>query len=254
MRSVILACAAIGVSAIVLTADQQGGGASAAIPKRDISGVWLGASAVPPLEPTAPMTPRGQALFNATKPTYGPRAVPVVETNDPLSTCDPLGFPRIITHETRGMEFIQTPTKVIELLLFQRVWRDIWTDGRPLPKDVGGTSPNSPDVRRYGYSIGRWEDDFTFLVTTTGAMETSWGSQHGHPHGLHAVVEERYRRTAPGLLETIVAINDPEMYQRPFVAIKQVFKRGTELDEQLCVPSEMQQYIELLGKPAGQKK
>ena len=174
MRPVILALAAAGVSAIVLTAEQQGGGAaSPPIPRRDISGVWLGASAVPPLEPTAPMTPRGQALFDAARPMYGPRAVPVAETNDPLSTCDPLGFPRIVTHETRGMEFIQTPTKVIELLLFQRIWRDIWTDGRPLPNDVGGPGPNSPDIRRYGYSIGRWEDDSTFLVTTTGAMETS---------------------------------------------------------------------------------
>ena len=35
------------------------------------------------------------------------------ESNDPLITCDPLGFPRSVLYETRGFEFLHTPTKTV---------------------------------------------------------------------------------------------------------------------------------------------
>ena len=218
-----------------------------------MAGVWNGSPA-PALLPAAPMTPAGQALFDEAKPMWGPRSVPVGESNDPLVTCDPLGFPRAILHELRGMEFVVAPDKVVQLLQYQRVFREIWTDGRALPKDVGGTSADSPDPRRYGYSVGRWLDDATFLVETVGASETAWGDEYGHPHGLGAKMEERYRRKGD-TLEVEVTITDPEMYQKPFVAARHVLQRGTTpLDEQLCIPSEARQYLELVGRPAAQPK
>jgi hypothetical protein len=152
------------------------------------------------------------------------------------------------------MEFVQGPNKVVQLLQYQRVFREIWTDGRSLPADVGGTSPQSPDPRMYGYSIGRWADDSTFVVLTTGAMETSWGDEYGHPHGLGARIEERYRRVDGGTLELTVTIDDPEMYQKPFPAVRQLLKRGTAFDEQLCIPSEAQRYLEIMAKPAANQK
>jgi hypothetical protein len=63
----------------------------------DLSGVWrrrtgnLTMSGEMP-----PMTPEGQAKFNATKPGYGPRMVPPALGNDPMGTCDPLGLTRLI--------------------------------------------------------------------------------------------------------------------------------------------------------------
>ncbi len=48
-------------------------------PARDISGVWLGPGPAPTLEPGAPMPPKGQALFDASKPMSGARAVPGAE-------------------------------------------------------------------------------------------------------------------------------------------------------------------------------
>ncbi len=45
-----------------------------------------------------PMTPWGQAQFNAAKPSFGPHAFPLAETNDPIyHTCVPMGFPRIFS-------------------------------------------------------------------------------------------------------------------------------------------------------------
>ena len=233
----------------------QGGGSGAppaSPPAREISGVWLGGP-VPPLEIPPPMTPRGQALFDAARPMYGSRSVPVVRSDDPLVTCDPLGMPRSVLHETRGVEFMQGPDKVVLLQQYQRVFREAWTDGRPLPTDVGGTSPNSPDPRRYGYSIGSWADASTFVVQTTGAIETSYGDLYAHPHSLGARIEERYRRVDEGTLELTVTIDDPEMYQKPFVAMTQRLKRAKEFDEQLCIPSEAKRYLEIMAVPAAGK-
>ena len=252
MRAFTTGLAALALSASIFAAGQERGVGSAPSPPpaRDVSGVWLGGGPAPVLEPTAPMTATGAALYAAAKPIWGARAVSVVESNDPLVTCDPLGFPRSILHETRGIEFVQTPDKVVQLLQYQRIFREIWTDGRSLATDVGGTSPESPDPKRYGYSIGRWADDSTLVVQTTGATETTWGTEYGHPHGLGAHIEERYRRVDRDTLELVVTIDDPEMYQKPFVALRQLFTRGTELEEQLCVPSEAQRYLEMMAKPA----
>jgi hypothetical protein len=256
MRAYILGVGAVSVAALVAVMvwagqDRPPDAARSDAPERDISGVWLGV-AVPHLETPSPMTARGQALFDAAKPMYGPRAVPVAESDDPLVTCDPLGFPRSILHEMRGMELVQTPNRVLQLLQYQRVFREIWTDGRALPAEVGGTSAQSVDPKWYGYSVGRWEDD-TFVVETIGATETSWGDEYGHPHGVGARVEERYRRVDPGTLELTVTIDDPEMYQKPFVAMKFSYKRGKELEEQMCVPSEALRYFETIAKPAGDR-
>ena len=253
MRVYIPGLVVLAFSVVIISAGQRAPDATSAAPRRDVSGVWLGV-AVPHLEATAPMTERGQALFDAAKPMYGPRAVPVANSNDPLVTCDPLGFPRSILHELRGMEFVQTPTRVVQLLQYQRAFREIWTDGRSLPAEVGGTSPQARDPKWYGYSIGRWADDYTFVVETTGATETSWGDEYGHPHGLGARIEERYRRVDAGTLEVVVTIDDREMYQKPFVAMTLVLKRGKELEEQLCVPSEALNYLEVVAKPAVAKQ
>jgi hypothetical protein len=218
----------------------------------DLNGVWIGPATN--LETSAPMTAKGQSIFDASKPLYGPRSVPAAESNDPTNTCDPQGFPRILflRNPLTGMELIQAANRMLQVFKYGGVFREIWTDGRPLPADVGGTNPQSPDPRWYGYSIGRWSGD-TFIVETTGAMET-WGDEEGHPHSLGAHIEERYRLLDHDSLELVVNVDDPEMFQKPFVASKQVFKRGKDLGEQLCVPSAAYQYLELVAKPAAATK
>jgi len=249
MRSCLFTLALLALSAALLGCRGGPPGTSTTAQSLpDLSGVWLGPEKT--LEPPAPMTERGQALFDAARPLYGPRSVPVGDSNDPVTTCDPQGFPRIILLRSplSAMEFAPTPGKVFQFFQYQRVYREIWTDGRSLPDNPGGAEPGSPDPRWYGYSVGR-SDNGEFVVETVGAMET-WGDEEGHPHGLGARIEERYRLIDRDTLELVVNINDQEMYQKPFIASKQVFKRGNELSEQLCVPSAALQYLELIAKPA----
>ena len=253
MRFDVFRFAALALSALLFGCRGQPQTSTISPSNQDLSGVWIGPDKT--LEPAAPMTSTGQAFFDAAKPLYGARSVPVADSNDPVNTCDPQGFPRILFLRTplSGMEFVQTPDRVFQFFQYQRVYREIWTDGRSLPTGVGGENPQSPDPRWYGYSIGHWSNDGAFVVETVGAMET-WGDEEGHPHGLGARIEERYRLIDRDTLELIVRIDDPEMYQKPFVASKQVLKRGKELSEQLCVPSAAQQYLELIAKPAASPK
>ena len=86
---------------------------------------------------TPPMTAWGKARFDAAKPVYGPRAVMGGLGNDPMMTCDPVGMPRYLFLEVSiyPMEFIQTSKRVLQHFEWGNTYRQIWTDGRELPKD-----------------------------------------------------------------------------------------------------------------------
>jgi hypothetical protein len=139
---------------------------------------------------------------------------------------------------------------------FNRAWREIWTDGRQLPKDVGGNSANAADPRWYGYSVGRWEGDFTFVVDTVGSDERSWLDNAGHPHSIDLHVQERYKRVNHNTLEVTITIDDPKTYTKPFVITNAKFTwiPQQDFEEQFCVPSEESEYQKLIGEPAAHSK
>jgi len=157
---------------------------------------------------------------------------------------------------TRGIAFAQMPGRVIEMFQFNRAWREIWTDGRELPKNVGGNSADAPDPRWYGYSVGRWEGDFTFVVDSVGSDERSWLDNAGHPHSVDLRVQERYTRVNHNTLEVTITIDDPKAYTKPFVITKTNFTwiPQQDFEEQFCVPSEEAEYQKLVGEPAAHSK
>jgi hypothetical protein len=120
-------------------------------------GLYGSPSAKPP-----DMTPWAQARYDVAKPGYGPKAT--VESNDPILHCNPSGIPRILVWP-QPFEIVQTPDRVFMFFEHERVWRQIWTDGRSHPKDVEPTW--------MGDSIGRWEGDY-FIVDTIGLNDKSW--------------------------------------------------------------------------------
>ena len=222
-------------------------------PKHDINGAWEGPIGAVRVDPVPPMTAWGQARF-ATRSTNGGGAV--AASNDPLNHCDPLGFPRNAVFELRGLAIGGMPNRVLILSQYERVWREVWTDGRALPKNAGSDDPNAPGPRYYGYSVGHWDGDYTFVVDTVGMDEDTWLDSAGHPHSTDLHVTERYTRMDHNTLEVTVAVDDPKVFTKPFVMGKTVYKwiPDQEFEEQLCIPSEAQAYADAIAKPAGEKK
>ena len=215
-------------------------------PRRDLGGSWTG-PLTPQMAVMPPLTPLGQARFKLNIPDpFSP------SSNDPWRTCDPLGFPRSATNETRGISFAQMPDRMVIMTQYQKVWRQVWMDGRELPKNVGGKG--GPDPRWYGYSVGRWDGDYTLVVNTNGVMDGSWIDRRGYPHSVDMRVEERYTRVNHDTLELTLTIDDPKIYTKPFVLAKNRFRwiPDQEEEEQLCVPSEAMEYLKLIVIPADQ--
>ena len=156
--------------------------------------------------------------------------------NDPLSRCDPLGFPHAFWAALdRAFELIQSSDRVIMHEQYHDEWRQIWTDGRPLPK-----VPDDADPAWNGYAIGHWEGN-TFVVESTGYDERTWFDRMGDPRSAQGVLVERWTRTDYDTLELQMTLTDPKAYIRPWVGDKQVFKRQKfALYEEHCVPSEEQ--------------
>jgi hypothetical protein len=186
-------------------------GAGTPAPKRDLSGIWdagqagIGARGWP----SAPLTPAGEAISKTHHSGDGIRMVPAEQINDPLSIlADPGGFPRQLLFELRPFQIVQTPNQVLMLYMWEKRWRVIWTDGRQLP--------TNPDPRWYGYSVGHWEDDSTFVVNSNGTDDRTWLDNSGNPHSNDLKVEERYHRVNKDTLELTVTLTDPTIYTAPW--------------------------------------
>jgi len=230
-------------------------------PRRDISGVWepaagpgaginaTGAQQMPSdgkPEHELPFTPEGRAAFMEHKPTFGVTMVPSALTNDPMPGCDPQGFPRIVLHNFRTSRIIQTPENVVILYEFNKKWRTIWTDGRQLPKEVD-------EPRWWGYSVGRWIDDYTFVAESTGFDDRTWLDNAGRPHSDAMRVREEYKRTDRDHLVMTITIDDPKYYTKPWTALilpLRLQKPDFDIREMECSPSETARYNKLFANPA----
>ena len=233
-------------------------GAGGPAPKRDLTGTWAGpgsGAAVPKgtnaQDPTGPaMTPLGQRLFDMHKPIgkFSPAG-----TNDPHTRyCDPFGFPQNMTNEIRGMTITTMPERTFILIQYMDVWREIWTDGRALPTDVE-SGKDGLDPKYNGYSVGHWEDDYTFVVDTTGLDPNTWATKNGYPHTIDAHVQERFHRDSKNDLTLTMTMDDPKLYTKQFVLGEEHFRwiPNQMVDEFTCIPSQVQEYLKEMGDPAG---
>jgi hypothetical protein len=227
-------------------------------PKRDLSGAWVGPLFNKP-DPAPPMTAAGDRLFKLHKGYAAATNQQATEvpgaTNDPFITCDPLGFPRnVLTsaiNSRGGILFGSAPNRIIIASEQQRAWREIWMDGRALPRavDVKG----APESRYYGYSVGHWENDTTFVIETTGLDERPWLNEVGYPRSSAAHIQERYTRTDQYNLQLTATVDDPKFYTKPWTFIRASFywMKAQEFAETLCIPSEALEYRDSLARPSG---
>jgi hypothetical protein len=148
---------------------------------------------------------------------------------DPHVQCLPSNFPRLFTlpHITK---FVQTPPLLILLNEFNASYRQVFTDGRPLPED--------PQPSWNGYSTARWEGD-TLVAQTNGFRDDLWLDLAGSPMTSAARVTERFRRPTFGKLEIQATVTDPMAYTRPWtMTVVEKLMVDTELIDEVCLENE----------------
>jgi len=167
---------------------------------------------------------------------YQPWAAEVVKTtrannrpNDPMTHCLPPGIVRLHVFPL-FRKMVQVPGLLVILNEQNASYRQIFTDGRPLPID--------PNPSWNGYSSGKWEED-TLVVQTTGFRDGLWLDTGGSPLTDAARITERFRRLNYGTLEIELTIDDPKAYTRPWtLSVRQIIVPDTELMDYICLENE----------------
>jgi len=237
---------AIGQEGAALKAKTSGTGTTKPVDPHDLNGVWMmhpgGITKMVPEDLHPPMTPWAQARFDATIPTMGPRDQ-LGKENDPLLKCEPYGVPKILLIP-QPFEIVQTPKRMFQFFEMFHIWRTIWTDGRPLPKD--------PDPTWMGTAVGKWEGD-TFVVDTVGFNDKTWVEFFGYPHSEQMHVTERYKRVGPKTMSIAVTIEDPKAYTKPWVnpPLEFTLEPTWEIQEHFCIIDEETAYGDKIRLPAG---
>jgi hypothetical protein len=243
---------------------------------RDLSGIWERQKGHRSInESIPPMTPAGEARMKLNIPARGRplgeplngehwgrvRAVIPALSNDPMMTCNPPGFPRLVL-DPEPVEFVQTSGRLLQLFQWTRTLRELWTDGRTLP---AGENLDNIGPAWYGHSVGKWEGD-TLVVQTVGLDDRAWIDIFGYPKSTEARFEERYKRVAPNTIEMRMTMWDPKYYTQPWVSDLKTFERIPREDttyfgwyglfsgvtEAICAPlNEVEDFNRRIRNPAG---
>jgi hypothetical protein len=150
------------------------------------------------------------------------------QINNPESKCLPRGTPKADAFDLH--KIIQTPELIIILYEYQTTYRQIFLDGRELPKD--------PNPTWAGYSTGHWEGDM-LVVESNGFNGKAWLSGRGNPTSDGMRLTERMRRRDFGHLDIQLTIDDPKAYTKPWKAeLHPELIPDTELMEFVCNENE----------------
>ena len=215
--------------------------------KPDFSGIWHAANRNPCRPEASQFIPCGIEIGGSPLARdlgrdlpgglpYQPWAAAIVKQrtadlskDDPHVRCLPDNPPRAwgLPHLTKA---VHTPKLLVLLYEVNAMYRQIFTDGRPLPVD--------PTPGWNGYSTATWEGD-TLVVQTAGFRDNLWIDMGGSPMSDAAKMTERMRRPNYGTLELEITVDDPKVYTRPWtVSMKQNIELDTELIDEFCLENE----------------
>ena len=226
--------------------------------KPDLSGVWMTAEPICVIRGTAPVSellklnppsrtcPPRTASFSRQSINFGidmPGGLPyqpwlaaLVDQrtanqaiDDPHIRCLPDVFLRAygLPHY---LKFAQSPDLLLMLNEYNAVYRQVFTDGRQLPKE--------PNPSWQGYSAARWDGDM-LVIDSVGFRDDLWIDWDGSVITEAAKLRERIRRPDFGHLDIEVTVDDPKAYTRPWtVNLRQQFAADTELIDEICAEGE----------------
>jgi hypothetical protein len=205
----------------------------------DFSGMW-GWDAFVPCGKRCGDTQVGPEFLNIAaslkkSPPYQPWAAALVkerrasQDQDPNVHCMPRGAPRIWTDDYYK-RLIQTPERLIILTERNMQYRQIFTDGRPLPED--------PNPTWNGYSTAKWDGD-TLVIQTNGFRDDLWLDANGNPLTNAGKTTEKIRRPNFGTLQIEITIDDSKAYTAPWtVTFDQPIVLDSELLDYYCLENE----------------
>jgi hypothetical protein len=126
-------------------------------------------------------------------------------TSDPMAKCFLPGVPRI-TYVPYPFQIFQTPNFIAITYEYVHASRTIHMDGTPHLDDIDFWM---------GDSRGHWEGE-TLVVEVADNNSDTWLDSSGNFHSDKMKVVERYRRTAPNVLQYEATIEDPKVFTRPW--------------------------------------
>jgi hypothetical protein len=147
--------------------------------------------------------------------------------SDPANVCmDVPGFP-LAGLLSEPIKIIQAPRTTVVLYEAGNLHRQIFADGRGLPKQF-----EFPAF--LGYSVGHWERD-VFVVETAGFNDRTLLDLMGHSHSEALRITERFRRRDFGHLDVEMTFDDPQMYTKPFtIKIPHDLLADADIFEMFC--------------------
>jgi len=193
--------------------------------KPDLSGFWMPVQAVKHLMNLAadlkpedvPLQPWAAQLYKERIDNNG--------KDHPGVRCLPSGIPEK-NNIPDGLKVVQTPELLIFLYESRTIYRQVFMDGRSLPKNAQPTW--------MGYSVGKWEGD-TLVIETIGQNGKTWLDMRGLPGTEEMKVTERYTRPSIGRINIDVTIDDPKAYTKPWkVTLNWRLVPDTDLIESIC--------------------
>ena len=168
--------------------------------------------------------PAGQSVVVGNEIPYTPAALAKKRQNfENRATADPEtkgylpGVPRIM-YMPYPFQIFQTPGQVVMVFEYDRGIRNIFTNGTPHPR--------GPLNWWLGDSRGRWEGD-TFVVDVVYFTDETWLDRAGNFHSEAMHLVERYTLADPDHINYEVAVEDPNVFTRPWT-MRMVFYRRKE--------------------------
>ena len=204
--------------------------------KPDLSGVWVTrggytGNIAKDLKP-------GEVSFQPWAETLYKHRGDTLSKEDPQAYCVLSGVPR---ENVVPYPFKILNTKGMIVILYEALhsYRQIYMDGRKLPKD--------PNPTWMGYSIGHWEDD-TLVVDSSGFVDNNWLDNSGHPGTESLRLTEKFHRRDFGHIDLFITVDDPKAYTKPWtVHLELTLNPDTDLIEYVCDENE-KDLSHLVGK------
>jgi hypothetical protein len=132
--------------------------------------------------------------------------------------CKPLGIPQ--TYITPyPFQIVQASKLIVQIFEYPNAIRMIPLDGRPHPDD--------PDPTWMGNAVGHWEGD-TLVVDSIGFNDKTEVHGFMHTEDLHVV--ERFKKLENGNLQYDVTVEDPNVWNGPWVIPTRTFALRPEAE------------------------